>query len=285
MWIRKQRFILSVLSSLGAVLQLVWGRGSVISSQWRRHVIIKKLLDFIFNIIPIFTYRWEFPRYYINLYRNLTGRQQRNIIFPLTSLPISLHFSIVIFTDHWHTDTSVLSLLQSPLDVSWQRLLPREILQLPALYRRFEEYNASFIRVKWCTKQADKKEVKKSDNTLLRKFDIFLSDYTTSDHENTGTSVFLLAFLFGLLFYPEDGGLRWVRSQKKVLKLLSPLRVPQIKQICRWVLITVYFRTDYRHKHEKSWKLQGNSLSFVGNIDYNISAASGAPISKCKRLG
>jgi hypothetical protein len=33
------------------------------------------------------------------------------------------------------TDTyiSVLSLLQSPLAVSWQRLLPREILQLPAL--------------------------------------------------------------------------------------------------------------------------------------------------------
>jgi hypothetical protein len=31
------------------------------------------------------------------------------------------------------TQTSVLSLLQSPLAVSWQRLLPREILQLPAL--------------------------------------------------------------------------------------------------------------------------------------------------------
>jgi hypothetical protein len=37
------------------------------------------------------------------------------------------------FTDHWHTQTSVLSLLQSPLAVSWQWLLPREILQFPAL--------------------------------------------------------------------------------------------------------------------------------------------------------
>jgi hypothetical protein len=36
-------------------------------------------------------------------------------------------------TDHWHTQTSVVCLLQSILAVSWQRLLPREILQLPAL--------------------------------------------------------------------------------------------------------------------------------------------------------
>jgi hypothetical protein len=37
------------------------------------------------------------------------------------------------FTDHWHTQTSVLSLLQSLLVVSWQRLLSRQILQFPAL--------------------------------------------------------------------------------------------------------------------------------------------------------
>jgi hypothetical protein len=38
-----------------------------------------------------------------------------------------------LYWPHWHTQTNVFSLLQSPLTVSWQRLLPREILQLPAL--------------------------------------------------------------------------------------------------------------------------------------------------------
>jgi hypothetical protein len=36
------------------------------------------------------------------------------------------------FTGHWPTQTSVLSLLLSSLAVSWQRFLPREVLQLPA---------------------------------------------------------------------------------------------------------------------------------------------------------
>jgi hypothetical protein len=33
------------------------------------------------------------------------------------------------FTDHWHTQTSVLSLrvLQSPLAVSWERILTQEL--------------------------------------------------------------------------------------------------------------------------------------------------------------
>jgi hypothetical protein len=44
-----------------------------------------------------------------------------------------IHHLELHFTDHWHTETSVLSLLQSLLAVSWQRLLPRESLQLPAL--------------------------------------------------------------------------------------------------------------------------------------------------------
>jgi hypothetical protein len=48
-------------------------------------------------------------------------------------LTACIHHSELHFTDHWHTQTSVLSLLQSPLAISWQRLLPREILQLPAL--------------------------------------------------------------------------------------------------------------------------------------------------------
>jgi hypothetical protein len=44
-----------------------------------------------------------------------------------------IHHSERHFTDHWCIQTSVLSLLQSPLVVSWQQLLPREILQLPSL--------------------------------------------------------------------------------------------------------------------------------------------------------
>jgi hypothetical protein len=48
-------------------------------------------------------------------------------------LTTCIYNSELRFTDHWHTQTSVLSLLKSPLAVSWQRLLPREILQLLSL--------------------------------------------------------------------------------------------------------------------------------------------------------
>jgi hypothetical protein len=51
----------------------------------------------------------------------------------LNLLTILIHHLELHCTDHWHTQTSVLSVLQSPLAVSWQRLLPREIFQLPAL--------------------------------------------------------------------------------------------------------------------------------------------------------
>jgi hypothetical protein len=40
----------------------------------------------------------------------------------------------VHFTDHWHTQTSVLSLLPSPLAFSWQQLLPVAVIQIPALW-------------------------------------------------------------------------------------------------------------------------------------------------------
>jgi hypothetical protein len=45
------------------------------------------------------------------------------------------HNSELHFTDHWHVQTSALSLLQPPLAVFWQRLLPREILHFPWLRR------------------------------------------------------------------------------------------------------------------------------------------------------
>jgi hypothetical protein len=48
-------------------------------------------------------------------------------------LTTCIHHSELHFTDHWHTQTSVCSLLQSSLVVPWQLLLPREIFQLPAL--------------------------------------------------------------------------------------------------------------------------------------------------------
>jgi hypothetical protein len=49
----------------------------------------------------------------------------------LDLLTTCIHHLELHFTDQWHTQTSVISPLQSPLAVSWQRLLPREILQLP----------------------------------------------------------------------------------------------------------------------------------------------------------
>jgi hypothetical protein len=48
-------------------------------------------------------------------------------------LTTCIHHSELHFTDHWHTQTTILNLLQSPLAVSWQRLLPVVLLQLPAL--------------------------------------------------------------------------------------------------------------------------------------------------------
>jgi hypothetical protein len=50
------------------------------------------------------------------------------IYWPLIYKPSELHF-----LDHWNAQISVPSLLQSPLAVSWQRLLLRQILQVPAL--------------------------------------------------------------------------------------------------------------------------------------------------------
>jgi hypothetical protein len=43
-------------------------------------------------------------------------------------LTTCIHHLELYFTDHWHTQTSVLSLLQASLAVCWQQLLPREIL-------------------------------------------------------------------------------------------------------------------------------------------------------------
>jgi hypothetical protein len=48
-------------------------------------------------------------------------------------LTTCIHHNLLHFTDHRHTQTSVLSRLPSPLAVFWQQLLPREILQLPTL--------------------------------------------------------------------------------------------------------------------------------------------------------
>jgi hypothetical protein len=48
-------------------------------------------------------------------------------------LTTCIHHLELHFTVHWHTQTSVLGLLQPPLSVSGQRFLPKEILQLPAL--------------------------------------------------------------------------------------------------------------------------------------------------------
>jgi hypothetical protein len=50
------------------------------------------------------------------------------------SLTTCIHHSELHFTVHWHTKTSVLSLLQPPVAVSWQQIFNTvEILQHPAL--------------------------------------------------------------------------------------------------------------------------------------------------------
>jgi hypothetical protein len=51
-----------------------------------------------------------------------------------TPLRTTLHSSLT------HTETSGLSLLRSPLAVSWQRLLSREILQLPTLRSSYHSH-------------------------------------------------------------------------------------------------------------------------------------------------
>jgi hypothetical protein len=45
--------------------------------------------------------------------------------------PLNIHHSELHFTHHWHTQTSVLSLLQSPPAVSWQRLYQWRFFSFP----------------------------------------------------------------------------------------------------------------------------------------------------------
>jgi hypothetical protein len=59
------------------------------------------------------------------------GDYRRDFDWWMDSLTTYTRHSELHFTDHWHTQTSVLSLLQHPLTISWQRPLKREILQLP----------------------------------------------------------------------------------------------------------------------------------------------------------
>jgi hypothetical protein len=71
----------------------------------------------------------------------------------LDLLTTYIHHSKLHFTDHWHIPTIVLSLLPSPLAVCWQRLLPRDILQLPALrsscHSRLTEFLISDNSTNW----------------------------------------------------------------------------------------------------------------------------------------
>jgi hypothetical protein len=60
-------------------------------------------------------------------------RAGQDMIWIMDLLITCIHRSELHFTDNWHTQTCVLSLLESPLAVSCQRLLLREILQLPEL--------------------------------------------------------------------------------------------------------------------------------------------------------
>jgi hypothetical protein len=66
----------------------------------------------------------------------------------LPLLTTCIHRSELHFTDHWHTQTSVFGLLQSPLAVSWKRLLPREILLLPA-FRFSCQLTTKWVPVWW----------------------------------------------------------------------------------------------------------------------------------------
>jgi hypothetical protein len=69
-------------------------------------------------------------------------------------LTTCIHHLELHFTDHWHTQTSVLSLLQSPLAASWQWLLPREILQLP-VFRSSCHSHLCWTLVNWQLNQLD----------------------------------------------------------------------------------------------------------------------------------
>jgi hypothetical protein len=52
----------------------------------------------------------------------------------LDILTTCIHHSELHFTVHWHTQTSVLSLLQSPIAISWQRISHRKYNSLTELY-------------------------------------------------------------------------------------------------------------------------------------------------------
>jgi hypothetical protein len=56
---------------------------------------------------------------------------RRGMDWILDLLTTCIHNLKLHFTDHWHTQTSVLKLLQSPPALSCQQLLLREVLQIP----------------------------------------------------------------------------------------------------------------------------------------------------------
>jgi hypothetical protein len=43
---------------ISTILHLLWERGCVIFNDVDRYIIIRKLLDYIFNMLPVFIRRW-----------------------------------------------------------------------------------------------------------------------------------------------------------------------------------------------------------------------------------
>jgi hypothetical protein len=74
-------------------------------------------------------------------------RQSMDCLLDL--LNTCINHSELHFTDHWHTQTGVLSLLQSQIAVSWQRLLRVEILQLSPSRPLFRVARAERTLVNW----------------------------------------------------------------------------------------------------------------------------------------
>jgi hypothetical protein len=68
----------------------------------------------------------------------------------LALLTTCIHHLELHFTDHWHTQTSVLSLLQSPLAVSWQQIYCRNYNSLTELHIPDITHKVFFVQPHSC---------------------------------------------------------------------------------------------------------------------------------------
>jgi hypothetical protein len=115
---------------------------------------------------------------------------RRSLDWWIDLLTACIHNSELHFTIHWHTQTCILSLLQSPLATSWQRLLPREIIHLPAIRSSWHS-GPCRILVNWQINHLNPRLEAISHQPPSLLFTGLISTELTSEFSHSPTSYFM----------------------------------------------------------------------------------------------